>query len=176
MMKDNNLVRHLDSCETMGNATTICSDKTGTLTANRMTSVQCFIGGVFYSNLSKRFLDLPKELQTILAQNISLNSSFTSRLSVISGEIHYSCLTLNAFDVTLQKDENNQVKQYGNKTECALLGLLYKVRLDYQKIRDEFSTQSAMHRIYPFNSTRKLMRTIIKLPDNKGFRLLAKVS
>ena len=45
MMRDNNLVRHLDACETMGNATSICSDKTGTLTTNRMTVVQCFING-----------------------------------------------------------------------------------------------------------------------------------
>jgi len=45
MMHDNNLVRHLDACETMGNATAICSDKTGTLTTNRMTVVQSHIAG-----------------------------------------------------------------------------------------------------------------------------------
>lgn len=51
MTKDNNLVRHLDACETMGNATTICSDKTGTLTTNRMTAVQCWISGFNLSNI-----------------------------------------------------------------------------------------------------------------------------
>jgi len=45
MMADNNLVRHLDACETMGNASSICSDKTGTLTTNRMMVVQSYIAG-----------------------------------------------------------------------------------------------------------------------------------
>ena len=43
MMSEQNLVKHLDACETMGCATTICTDKTGTLTANRMT-----VSVVFY--------------------------------------------------------------------------------------------------------------------------------
>ncbi|KAG1672246.1 hypothetical protein FOA52_002948 [Chlamydomonas sp. UWO 241] len=48
MLADNNLVRHLDACETMACATTVCTDKTGTLTQNSMSVVRLWSGGAKY--------------------------------------------------------------------------------------------------------------------------------
>jgi P-type E1-E2 ATPase len=44
MLEDSNLVRRMDACETMGGANNICSDKTGTLTMNKMTLTQIWAG------------------------------------------------------------------------------------------------------------------------------------
>lgn len=82
-MKDNNLVRHLDACETMGNATAICSDKTGTLTMNRMTVVQSYVGDTHYRQIPDSEAILPKVLDLIV-NGVSINSAYTSKILVSS--------------------------------------------------------------------------------------------
>ena len=53
MLKDNNLVRKMEACETMGGANNICSDKTGTLTMNKMTLSQVW-------NVNSKVIDIHK--------------------------------------------------------------------------------------------------------------------
>ena len=79
MLRDSNLVRHLHACETMGNATSICSDKTGTLTTNRMTVVESYFAGTHYDVIPKSE-DLPENLLDLLQKCIAVNSNYTSLL------------------------------------------------------------------------------------------------
>ena len=86
MLKDNNLVRHLDACETMGNATTICSDKTGTLTLNRMTVVEAYLAGKVRKctvDNSSMLQELPNKLLELLQHCIVLNCSYSSRVEEV---------------------------------------------------------------------------------------------
>lgn len=74
MLKDNNLVRVMSSCETMGAATTICSDKTGTMTENKMTVVKfriCNIDGDRDFNTAKLDHDIVK----VITDGIAINST-----------------------------------------------------------------------------------------------------
>ena len=73
MMRDANFVRVLAACETMGGATTICSDKTGTLTENRMTVVAGWFAGRLW-DAPPALAELPAALASSLQTNIALNS------------------------------------------------------------------------------------------------------
>ncbi len=122
MLASNNLVRKLHACETMGATTVICTDKTGTLTMNRMT--------VESTDFAWLGVDgrLPSEGEhaDIIAEGIAVNST--------------------AF---LNYDESGKPSPVGNPTEGALLLWLYDNGRDYLKLREDaaiveqlqFSTQ-----------------------------------
>uniref|UniRef100_A0A8C3KHW1 Calcium-transporting ATPase n=1 Tax=Calidris pygmaea TaxID=425635 RepID=A0A8C3KHW1_9CHAR len=152
MMKDNNLVRHLDACETMGNATAICSDKTGTLTMNRMTVVQAYVGDTHYRQIPDPDAILPKVLDLIV-NGVAINSAYTSK-------------------ILPPEKQAGLPRQVGNKTECALLGFVLDLKQDYQAVRNEVPEEK-LYKVYTFNSVRKSMSTVLK-NSNGGFRMYSK--
>ncbi|MDR1965019.1 MAG: calcium-translocating P-type ATPase, PMCA-type, partial [Planctomycetaceae bacterium] len=112
MAKENCLIRKLVASETIGSATVICSDKTGTLTQNQMT-VTWFFGGL--KEISGCEFETIKNLPEwdVLVDLISTNSE----------------AALN--------HHQGKIDNIGNPTECALLRLLHDAGVDYREYRDK---------------------------------------
>ncbi|KAH0449141.1 hypothetical protein IEQ34_022941 [Dendrobium chrysotoxum] len=128
MMADKALVRRLSSCETMGSATTICSDKTGTLTLNQMTVVEAHVGGRKLLHPGK-IEDLSSSVHSLLVEGIAQNT------------------TGNVFE----PEDGEPVEVTGSPTEKALLSWGVKLGM---KLGDVRSRSTILH-VSPFNSENK---------------------
>jgi Ca2+-transporting ATPase len=147
MTRANSLVRQLVACETIGSATVICSDKTGTLTQNKMQVVRLFYDGQVHDR-GGEWVQLDKErgwprdgkpLDWIVL-NAAVNS--TANLEEKQGKL-----------VTI-----------GNSTEGALLQWLHEAGLEYTALRLQFQPLYQIH----FSSERKRMTSVVRYVGADG--------
>ncbi|KAK2660141.1 hypothetical protein Ddye_006674 [Dipteronia dyeriana] len=147
MMNDKALVRNLAACETMGSATCICSDKTGTLTTNHMTVVKaCICEEIKELSNSKGTPNFGSAIP-VSASRILLQSIFNNT----GGEVVMS--------------ESNKTEILGTPTETAILEFGLQLGGDFQAEREA----SKIVKVEPFNSAKKRMGVVIELPEG-GFR------
>ncbi|KAL2222972.1 putative calcium-translocating P-type ATPase(PMCA-type),putative [Thermoascus aurantiacus ATCC 26904] len=160
MVKENNLVRVLRACETMGNATVICSDKTGTLTQNKMTVV----AGTWGSDESFNQLPLDENDRT----PTTTVSEIFKQSSVAIKDLIIKSIALNSTAFEEEKDGHKEF--VGSKTEVAILQLA-KDHLGLNVTEERASAEIVQ--VIPFDSARKCMGVVYREPS-AGYRLLVK--
>ncbi|KHN31858.1 Calcium-transporting ATPase 9, plasma membrane-type [Glycine soja] len=132
-------VRRLSACETMGSATTICSDKTGTLTLNQMTVVEACVGRKKL-NPPDDLTKLHPEVSSLINEGIAQNTTGNIFVPKDGGEAEVS----------------------GSPTEKAILSWAVKLGMNFDLIR---SNSTILH-VFPFNSEKKRGGLALKLPDS----------
>ena len=133
MVKKNAIIRKLPAVETLGSASVICSDKTGTLTQNRMTLVKA------YSDKTGEFSAI-SDTQSDEIKQILMYGTLCS-------------------DGTVEFSDNGEVKHIGDPTETSIIFAAHKKGILQSEINKTYPRLASI----PFDSDRKLMTSINRI-------------
>lgn len=184
MAKENLLVRVLGSCETMANASVICTDKTGTLTQNAMVVVAGSIGihakfarqlqhnqprtNVVDEHFSRRSTD---SMFSGYSRDFSVDQSrINTVLPPQLRKLFNAAIAVNSTAFEVVDSATNQISFIGSKTEIALLNFAKELSWTSHK---EARDAADVIQMFPFSSDRKAMGVVVKL-DNGSHRLYVK--
>ena len=130
MVKKNALIRRLPAVETLGSASIICSDKTGTLTQNRMTLVKAYVDG------------------TAATEEISSENSEAVRALLLKGAL--------CCDGSVVWNDEGTEQHIGDPTETSIVLAAHKNGMPKDEINKQYPRVAGI----PFDSDRKLMTTV----------------
>lgn len=158
MVKRRALIRKLPAVETLGSVTYICSDKTGTLTQNKMKVDQIFFNGHIINVTGKGY---QPEGEFLNENNDPLNID-----QVTNARLFLESAVLNN-NSKIQFGDGKEEQIFGDPTELALIAMSAKAKIFKEKTEKIYPRAGEI----PFDSERKMMTTLHRSKDGKYFSI-----
>ena len=157
MIKRHALIRKLSSVETLGSATVICSDKTGTLTQNEMTVTRLWVDGQFFSITGTGYVPVGEFL--VDGKPVAMEGYPGARTALWLGVLNNDA----EIETTGSSEDVKTYRIVGDPTEGALLVAATKAGAEHIQINRAYPRENEV----PFDSERKRMITIhnVSEPD-----------
>ncbi len=157
MVRRHALIRRLPAVETLGSATVICSDKTGTLTKNEMTAVQLYTANLRLNVSGEGY----QPIGEFTNDGVSVNPRDSAEImTLLTGSLLCSDARLEVLEA---EGGNHRYRMVGDPTEGAMVVAAAKAGLYREEVEGKFPRVAEV----PFDSDRKRMSTIHLRRDGK---------